>query len=338
MLWVSKVSVVAATALFGLGFVTYWPQFDAGFAGSGMAWGDHRFWPAFLGAALIVLANPISFGAFLGDWSRYLPARVNKRHLLGVTFLSQILSLLPFLFGLISTSIIARAAPGFLEQADYTGGLLHIAPGAFVLPLFALAILSGLSTGVTSLYGTGLDFSSVIPGLSRAKATLCIGVVSIALIFIGRFAFNLVDSLTTFVSLIVVLTTPWMIIMMIGYQLRRGHYLSDALQVFNRGEEGGAYWFMGGWNVPGMGAWAASGVLALSMVNIPGHFVGWLGSLAGNYDLSLPTAIILPALLYPALMHLIPDPIEVYGSDGAWGVPMAQRPGTPITRRASVAL
>ncbi len=28
------------------------------------------FWAAFIGAALIVLANPVSFGPFLGDWSR----------------------------------------------------------------------------------------------------------------------------------------------------------------------------------------------------------------------------------------------------------------------------
>lgn len=36
----------------------------------------------------------------------------------------------------------------------------------------AVAFLGGLSTGVTSMYGTGLDFPSVFPGFSRVQASL----------------------------------------------------------------------------------------------------------------------------------------------------------------------
>jgi purine-cytosine permease-like protein len=336
MLWVSKVSVIAATLLFGLGFVTYLPLFDLNYAGAGLAWGGPRFWPAFLGASLVVLANPISFGAFLGDWTRYLPADTGKRGLMGAALLSQVLSLVPFLFGLLSTCVIARQAPQFLEQVDYTGGLLHIAPAGFVLPLFALAMISGMSTGVTSLYGTGLDFSSVVPRFSRPQATLFIGIIACLLIFVGRFGFNLVDAITTFVSLIVVMTTPWMVVMMIGYLIRRGHYLPEAMQVFNRGNVGGPYWFHGGWNVPGMAAWLVSGALALLTVNIPGHFVGWLGTLAGGADVSLPVAIVLPAVLYPALLYIVPDPLAVYGPAGPRCVPAVDLPIAPITTRRAV--
>lgn len=331
MLWVSKLSVIAATLLFVLGFGTYLPLFDARFPGAGLAWGEPRFWPAFVGACLVVLANPISFGAFLGDWSRYLPAETDKRKLMGAAFLSQVLSLVPFVFGLVSTCVIARLAPRFLEQVDYTGGLLDIAPSGFVLPLLALAVVSGMSTGVTSLYGTGLDFSSVMPRFSRPQATLLIGLIACVLIFVGRFAFNLVDSITTFVSLIVVMTTPWMVIMMVGYLIRRGHYLPEAMQVFNRGQVGGPYWFHGGWNLPGMAAWLVSGALALLTVNIPGHFVGWLGRLAGGADVSLLVAIFLPAALYPALLRIFPDPRAVYGPDGPRCVPAADVPVLPVT-------
>src|SRR5689334_23440362 len=52
--------------------------------------------------------------------------------------------------------------------------------------------------------------------LSRVKATLLIGVMSIAFIFIGRFAANLVQSVSTFAVLIITCTTPWMVIMIIG--------------------------------------------------------------------------------------------------------------------------
>lgn len=333
MLLVNKISVIAASLLFLVGFAAFLPAFDGGFAGAGYAWGEARFWPAFIGAALVVLANPISFGAFLGDWTRYLPRTTRPRRLMAASILAQVLSLVPFTFGLVTTTIIARVAPHFLEQADYTGGLLAVAPPAFVLPLLGLAVLSGMSTGTTSLYGTGLDFSSVFPRLSRPQATLFIGVIACALIFVGRFGFNLVDAITTFVSLIVVMTTPWMVVMMLGYVVRRGYYLPEAMQVFNRGQEGGAYWFHGGWNVPGMAAWVLSAALALLMVNIPGHFVGWLGTLAGGVDISLLAALVLPALLYPALLFLAPEPRAVFGPAGPRWVPTVERTLAPVVQR-----
>jgi purine-cytosine permease-like protein len=336
MLLVSKIAVIGATVLFVVGFFAFYPAFDAHYAGSGFRWGDARFWPAFIGAALVVLANPISFGAFLGDWSRYLPRNTPRSGLMLASLTAQLLSLVPFVFGLMTTSIIARLAPHFLDQVDYTGGLIAVAPSGFFVPLLILAILSGMSTGTTSLYGTGLDFSSVFPSLSRPRATLFIGIVSIGLIFVGRFAFNLVDAITTFVSLIVVMTTPWMVVMIIGYFVRRGWYVPEAMQVFNRGQRGGLYWFSGGWNLPGVTAWLLSAVLALLMVNIPGHFVGWFGQLAGDVDLSLLAALVLPAILYPVLLWIAPEPRAVFGPHGPRGVPTAATPIAPVVDRLTV--
>lgn len=333
MLLVSKVAVVASSALFLVGFCAFYPAFDFGFAGAGFAVGDARFWPAFIGATLVVLANPISFGAFLGDWTRYLPRTTDKWRLMGASVTAQLLSLVPFTFGLMTTSIIARSAPQFLAQVDYTGGLIAIAPTAFCLPLLLLAVISGMSTGTTSLYGTGLDFSSVVPRFSRPAATLLIGCVACILIFVGRFGFNVVDAITTFVSLIVVTTTPWMIVMIIGYWVRRGHYLPDAMQVFNRGQRGGPYWFHGGWNIAGVAAWLISSAAALTMVNMPGHFVGWLGHIAGELDVSLLAALVLPALLYPALLFLFPEPRGVFGPSGPRIVPAVDLPIATVMAR-----
>ena len=333
MLLVNKVAVVAASALFLLGFYAFAPAFDFTFQGAGLVPGTQRFLSAFVGASLVALANPVSFGAFLGDWTRYLPRDTNRWRLMSASILAQMLSLVPFVFGLMTTSIIARHAPGFLTQADYTGGLIAVAPQAFFLPLMMLAVLSGMSTGTTSLYGTGLDFSSVLPRLSRPQATLLIGSVACTLIFVGRFVFDLIDAITTFASLIVVMTTPWMVVMSIGYLTRRGHYLPDAMQVFNRGQRGGAYWFRGGWNVCGLGGWLVSAAAALSMVNMPGHFVGWFGRVAGNLDLSLLAALLLPAIIYPVLLYAFPEPRFVFGPKGPRGVPAADIVIAPIERR-----
>ena len=102
---------------------------------------------------------------------------------------------------------------------------------------------------------------------------MLIGVASIGFIFVGRFAFNLVQSVSTFAVLIVTCTTPWMVIMLIGLLTRRGFYRPDDLQVFTRGQRGGAYWFEHGWNWRGMGAWIPSAAAGLAFVNLPGQFV-----------------------------------------------------------------
>ena len=44
-----------------------------------------------------------------------------------------------------------------------------------------------------------------------------------ALVFLGRFVFNLVDTINVFTTLILVLPAPWMSILLIGYLTRRGH-------------------------------------------------------------------------------------------------------------------
>lgn len=66
MLLVNKVAVTLATVVFAVGFFSaFGDQFHAEFAGAGMHVGDAGFWATFIGATLIVMSNPISFGAFL---------------------------------------------------------------------------------------------------------------------------------------------------------------------------------------------------------------------------------------------------------------------------------
>ncbi len=78
MLLVNRIAVWAASLLFLLGLFAFAGPFDAAYAGS-VQLGQPGFWAAFIGATLLAMSNPISFGAFLGDWARYIPARP-RRH------------------------------------------------------------------------------------------------------------------------------------------------------------------------------------------------------------------------------------------------------------------
>lgn len=265
--------------------------------------------------ARIVLSNPVSFGAFLGDWSRYIPAATPRRRVMGAAFLAQLATLLPFVFGLATASIIATRAAAYVDPAapNYVGGLLAISPGWYFLPLCLIALIGGLSTDTIALYGTGLDFCSV---LSRVQATVLIGALSIVFIFIGRFALNLTQSISTFATLIITCTAPWMVVMILGYVTRRGWYDAQALQVFNQRRTGGRYWFAHGWNWRGLTTWLLSAVVALLFTNLPGQFVGPLGNLADGMDISLPVGLVLAAVLYLVLLAVFPEPRGVYGPAG----------------------
>lgn len=335
MLLVNKIAVVAATALFLFGIVAFGAAFDpsyAGIFGSAADPGTNAlYWPSFVGAALIAMANPVSFGAFLGDWTRYIPRTTPAWQLMSAAFLAQLATLVPFLFGLVTATVVATDAHPFLEQGDYIGGLLAVSPGWYFGPVCLIALIGGMSTGTTALYGTGLDFSSVFPRFNRVQATALIGSIAIAFIFAGRFIFNVVQSISTFAALIVTCTAPWMLVMMIGWFVRRGWYDSDSLQVFNRRQRGGRYWFTDGWNWRGLGPWLAAAALGICFVNLPGQFVGPLGEWAGGVDLSIPVGLGLSALLYPAVLWLFPEPRDAFGPDGPRSVPVGPPAEIPVT-------
>ncbi len=314
MLTVNKVAVVTATLLYVLGAIAYGPDFDAGFEGTREA-----FLPAFIGSTLIVMSNPLSFGAFLGDWSRYIPATASKTRLMLAAFFSQLATFIPFVFGLATASIIAAQASEE-GKALYSVGLVEVTPEWFLVPVAIIAVIGGLSTGTTSLYGTGLDFSSVFPFLSRFQSTLLVGTIATAIVLIALYTGEIITAIITFATLIIVCTTPWVVIMTLGYIARRGVYHPDDLQVFNRGQRGGRYWFSGGFNWRGMAAWIPAALVGLFFVNIPEQFEGPLrNTFGGNLegvDVSLALVIILAAVLYTLLELLFPEPREVYGTEG----------------------
>jgi len=314
MLLVNKVVVVGNSVLFLLGIAAYASVFDPGYTSStGYLLGS--FWPTFVLSVLVVMGNPVSFGAFLGDWSRYIPASTPKRRLIGATLLAQAATLVPFMFGVATATLVAG-------ESDYVVALVQASPLWFTFPLIVVAFLGGMSTGITSLYGTGLDFSSVFPRFSRVQASLLIGSIAFVFILVGRLLTDLFASVNAFIGLIIVCTTPWMVIMIIGFAVRRGFYLPRDLQVFNRGEVGGAYRFSGGVNWRPVIAWVVGAASGLLFVYYPPLLVGPLSAaVAGGIDVSLPVSIGVAAVLYLGSLFLFPEPHYVFGPRGPWLVP-----------------
>jgi purine-cytosine permease-like protein len=331
MLLVNKVVVLANTVLFLLGIVAYASVFDFGYDPGPDAYALGGFWPTFILSALIVMGNPISFGAFLGDWSRYIPAGTPSGRLMGATLLGQLATLVPFFFGVGTATLVTGD--------DYVVGLIQASPLWYAVLLIVVAFLGGMSTGVTSLYGTGLDFSSVFPRLNRVQASLFIGTLAFLFILVGRLAFDLLGSVNAFIGAIVICTTPWMIIMTIGYVVRRGYYSPPDVQVFNQGRTGGRYWFDNGINWRGITAWIPAAIAGLLFANYPPLIEGpFRNAVAGGIDVSLPVSLGLAAVIYLALLFAFPEPRYAFGPEGPRWVPVrdGQAPTVVDDPRASV--
>jgi cytosine/uracil/thiamine/allantoin permease len=130
-----------------------------------------------------------------------------------------------------------------------------------------------------------------------------------------------------------------MIIMMIGYVVRRGYYSPEDLQVFNQGRTGGRYWFSRGVNWRGMVAWIPAATAGLLFANYPPLIEGpFRNAVAGGIDVSLPVSLGLAAVIYLALLFAFPEPRYAFGPEGPRWVPVKGGEPTPVVDdpRASV--
>jgi purine-cytosine permease-like protein len=293
------VPVVGGTMV--LTVVAFAGTFDASYAGTPDQYALGSFWPTWLLAALTAgVAGPISYVTLTGDWTRYIsPDRHSRRSLLMGTWLGMFVGLaVPTLFGAF-VSVVA------FDPNSVVAGLVTGSPGWLLVPVVATGIIGSLGQGGLNLYSMGLDLDAILPRLSRTQATFIVGLIAIGLVFLGKFVWSAEDAVTTYVLVLTSLATPWAVITMIGFWQTRGRFDEPSLQVFNRRERGGAYWFTHGWNIDAVVAWAAGsavGVLSNSTTSFEGPVAHWLGGL----DASVVTSAVTGGLLYVVLVAVRP--------------------------------
>ena len=113
--------------------------------------------------------------------------------------------LLPSLFG-------AFTALSFAEPTDsYLDDLVTASPAWYVLPIVVISLLGGLSQGVLCVYASGLDLEGLAPRLKRTQTTIITAAVAIALLYLGVFVFDAVESVTAMTVALNAVITPWVV-------------------------------------------------------------------------------------------------------------------------------
>lgn len=298
-----KFVAVPVVVLLLIGFVTLGSHFHAGYAGGHYILGG--FWATWVLSVVTAASLPISYSPFINDYARYVsPRRFSQRAIMAGAGLGGFVGLW---FGLV---FAAYAASTFANPStDFVSGLIAASPTWYVALIMAVGLLGSLSQGALATYGTGLDFSSLFPALPRVAATVIISLIVITLVFLGTLVWNAVNTVNAFVTLLLVVTTPWVAILIIGYVRRQGHYWESDLQVFNRRERGGRYWYLGGWNPRAVIAWVVASAVGLMFASTS-LYVGPWSDLAGGVDLSFVSAGVLGALLYGGMLVAFPERID----------------------------
>jgi purine-cytosine permease-like protein len=293
------VPVVGATILLSL--VAFAPDFDASYPGVPELYALGEFWPTWLLAALTAgIAGPISYVTLTGDWTRYVsPSRHSGRSVLGATWLGLFVGLsVPTLFGAF-VSVVA------FDEFSFVGGFASGGPAWLVLPILATGVIGSLGQGGINLYSMGLDLDAILPRLTRTQATFAVTALALALVFLGRFVWDAESSVTLYVLFLTSLATPWAVITMIGYARTRGRFDQDSLQVFNRRETGGAYWFFHGWNLDAVLAWVIGSIVGV-LSNSTESYVGPIAERLNGLDASVLTSAAAAAAVYLVLVALRP--------------------------------
>lgn len=312
LLRLSRVLAVGMTALLILGTVAYAPDFTTSALPDAGGYLLGSFWPTWLLALVAAgLSGPIAFITLLGDYTRYVsPARHTSRTVLRASWLGLLAGLLvPQLFG----TFTAYAAGAAL---DYAGPLVSASPTWYLIPLLLAASAGSVGNAGLMLYSMGLDLDAILPRASRARATYTVAVVATGCVFVGHYAWEAQDAMTSFVLLLTAIGTPWAVITLIGFARCGGVYDAEALQVFNRRSRGGIYWYRAGWNIPATVSWALGAAVGLAAVSLP-SYEGPLLALTGGVDCSFLLSGVVGGVMYVVLERgRAPEPVPAAAEGG----------------------
>jgi purine-cytosine permease-like protein len=200
--------------------------------------------------------------------------------------------------------------------ASYVPELVANSPYWYLFPILFIGLVAGTAQAVINIYSMGLDFSAIFAALSRIQATVILAGVTTILVYFGAVFGDLSGLVTATLGFLIVLASPWVIINIIGFINRKGYYYPDDLQVFNRGEQGGRYWFTRGINLRAIVAWLPASLVGVLFVNT-GVYVGPGATLLGGADIGLLVSGFLGGIIYLALLLIVPEPRSSFGPEGA---------------------
>ena len=163
-----------------------------------------------------------------------------------------------------------------------------------MLPFLIVIIAGVIANNVMNSHSSGLNLLALGLKIARYKSVLVDGVITVCAACIALFVYDFSTVFTQFLSLLVIVMSPWAGIFIVDYFRRRGQYRSpDLLRDY-----GGAYWYSQGFNWPAL----ISLFVGIVAGGLCANTALWQGYVSMHYldgaDLSPIVGLIVSGLLY----------------------------------------
>ncbi|HET6624961.1 MAG TPA: cytosine permease, partial [Nocardioidaceae bacterium] len=220
-------AVLSAVVFFGL-FIRILSDPDMGTI---LGEGAFAAAPFILGISLAA-SWQLTFGPYIADYSRYLPANTPKRATIGWTFAGSVIGgSLAMTLGALAASLGGEAFGN--NQVDYLAGL----GGAFAW-LVLLAVICGKLTGNTlSSYGGYMSVATIVTSMTghqrittRGRVVYIVLISAAALTIALAASNNFLATFTDFLLFLLYFMTPWSAVNLVDYYwVRREKYDTASL-------------------------------------------------------------------------------------------------------------
>lgn len=238
-------------------------------------------------ALSVIFAGPLSWVNYASDYSRYFPKNTSWQR---IVLMSGLGLGIAAVFG----SLIGTVLATVVDMSNPIANLPRILPGWYLVPFLLVVIWGAIANNVLNLYTAGLGLLALRVKAQRWVAVCLVASLATVLTCIAVFVYNFMSLYAEWLSLTLILLTPWTAILLVDYFLRRGQYDVEGLHSWGSGP----YWYRGGFNWPALIVYLVGIAAALAVANS----TLWASPISTNFlggaDLSLFIGLIVTGGLY----------------------------------------
>ncbi|MEV6287095.1 cytosine permease [Kribbella sp. NPDC051770] len=247
----------------------------------------------------------LTFGPYVADYSRYLPADTPERTTFLATFLGSVIG---SQWSMTLGALVAASGAGFLaNQVGYLGDLAG--PAGVALLIYLVIVVGKLAVNCLNAYGGSMTLLTTVSAFSRATRigpaaraayTSCFLLVSVLVAIFASADF--LDNFKNFVLVLLMVFTPWSAINLIDYYL----ISRERVDVPALYDPDGRY---GRWNAVALISYAV-GIAAQIPFLAQKLYTGPITEALGGADISWLIGLAVTAAIYYLWSRRTPAPID----------------------------
>jgi nucleobase:cation symporter-1, NCS1 family len=291
--WLITPIYIVVFALLSIGLVRHWHSFPTS---SAISTTYFQLKPFFM-VVSIIAAYYISYGPYVADYSRYLPALTSTAQTFWYTYAGATSSAIWIM-------VLGAGIQTAFGNEDTIKGVADVAKsiGGWLQLLTLLTLVLGLANiGALNLYGAMMSSLTIATSLfnglraDRLQRALFIIVLSVGGgLIAGAAGNNFLRAYENFIFFIVTFLIPWSAINLVDYYwIRRGDYVAEDLFTAH-----GRY---GKLNTAGLGSYALGCLCEIPFISQE-FYTGGIAAILG-FDVAWIVGLVVPGVTYHVLIR-----------------------------------